>query len=99
LPASQKLEEALANHPSAQKRNRQRIKRTLRNRAVRSAVRTQMKTVREALLAKDATAARAALEEAKVALDQAASKGAIPKKSASRHVSRLSVQVHRLGKA
>jgi small subunit ribosomal protein S20 len=89
----------LANHPSAQKRNRQRIKRTLRNRAVRSAVRTQVKTVREAIAAKDAKAARAALEDATVALDQAASKGAIPRKSASRHVSRLSAQVHRLGKA
>ena len=89
----------MANHPSAEKRNRQRIKRTLRNRSVRSAVRTEVKAVHAAIAAKDVKAATAALATATVALDKAASKGAIPKKSASRHVSRLSAQVHRLGKA
>ncbi len=89
----------MANHPSAQKRNRQRIKRTLRNRTVKSAVRTQVKTVREAIGAKDAKAAKAALAEATVTLDKAAAKGAMPKKAASRRLSRLAAQVHKLGKA
>jgi small subunit ribosomal protein S20 len=87
----------LANHPSAQKRNRQRVKRTLRNRSIKSAVRTHMKTVRAAIDAKDAKAAQEALAQATVAIDQAASKGALPKKSASRKVSRLASQVHKLG--
>ncbi|HEV3193869.1 MAG TPA: 30S ribosomal protein S20 [Polyangiaceae bacterium] len=89
----------MANHPSAQKRNRQRIKRTLRNRAVKSAVRTHVKTVRAAIAAKDAKAARTALLEATVAIDKAAVKGVLPRKTASRTVSRLASAVHQLGKA
>ncbi len=89
----------MASHPSADKRNRQRIKRTLRNRSVRAALRTEVKAVRSALVAKDAKAAQTALLEATVALDKAATKGAIHPKAASRHVSRLAAQVHKLGKA
>jgi small subunit ribosomal protein S20 len=89
----------LANHPSAEKRNRQRVKRTLRNRAIKSAVRTHVKSVREAIEAKDEKAAKAALAEATVAIDKAASKGAVPKRSASRKVARLAHQVHKLGAA
>jgi small subunit ribosomal protein S20 len=89
----------MANHPSAEKRNRQRIKRTLRNRAVKSSVRTHVKNVRTAIAAKDAKGAQAALAAATVALDKAASKGAVAKKAASRAVSRLSSAVHQLVKA
>ena len=89
----------MANHPSAEKRNRQRIKRTLRNRAVKSAVRTHVKNVRAAVAAKDAKAAQTALHAATVALDKAATKGALPKKTASRTVSRLATAVSHLAKA
>jgi small subunit ribosomal protein S20 len=87
----------VANHPSAEKRNRQRVKRTTRNRAVVSSVRTLVKRVRTALHAKDKTAAESALKAATVALDKAATKGAYHPKAASRTISRLSAQVHRLG--
>jgi len=86
----------VANHPSAKKRNRQRVKRALRNRAIKSAVRTHVKSVREAIAAKDPKAAKAALDEATVAIDRASSKGAVPKRAASRKVSRLAHQVHKL---
>ena len=89
----------MANHPSAEKRNRQRIKRTVRNRAVKSAVRTHVKSVRDAVAAKDSKAAQAALTRATVALDRAAGKGVVPKKTASRTVSRLASAVHALKKA
>ncbi len=89
----------MANHPSAEKRNRQREKRTARNRGVRSAVRTQVKAARAAIASKDPAAAAKALTEASVALAKAASKGALPKKAASRKVSRLASAVHSLGKA
>jgi small subunit ribosomal protein S20 len=69
----------LANHPSAQKRNRQRVKRTLRNRAIKSAVRTHVKTVRAAVAAKDAKAAKKALAEATVAIDQASEEDCVAK--------------------
>jgi small subunit ribosomal protein S20 len=89
----------VANHPSAEKRNRQRIKRTIRNRAIKSAVRTQVKSVREAIAAKDPKAAATALAEATVALDRAAGRGAVQRKAASRTVSRLASQVHKLSQA
>ena len=87
----------MANHPSAEKRNRQRIKRTDRNRALTSSVRTLVKRVRTALHSKDKSAAETALKAATVALDKAATKGAVHVKAASRTISRLSAQVHRLG--
>jgi small subunit ribosomal protein S20 len=86
----------VANHPSAQKRNRQRIVKTARNRAISSSVRTLVKRVRTALHAKDKTAATTALKEATCALDKAATKGAVHAKAASRTIARLSAQVHRL---
>lgn len=89
----------MANHPSAEKRNRQRVKRTLRNRAVKSSVRTHVKNVRAAIAAKDSKTAQSALLAATVALDKAATKGAVPRKTASRTVSRLASAVHQLAKA
>ena len=86
----------MANHPSAEKRNRQRIKRTLRNRTIASSVRTLVKRVNTALAAKDKAGANAALLRAVKALDKAASKGVIHPKAASRTVSRLSARVHKL---
>ena len=87
----------MANHPSAEKRNRQRIVKTARNRAINSSVRTLVKRVRTALHAKDKDAATVALKAATTALDKAATKGAVHSKAASRTIARLSAQVHRLG--
>lgn len=89
----------MANHPSAEKRNRQRIVKTARNRAIKSSVRTLVKRVRTAIHAKDKEAAATALKDATVALDRASSKGAVHSKAASRTIGRLSAQVHRLGAA
>lgn len=89
----------MANHPSAEKRNRQRVTRTARNRAITSSVRTLVKRVRTALHAKDKDAAATALKAATVALDKAASKGVFHPKAASRTISRLSAQLHRLSAA
>lgn len=87
----------MANHPSSEKRNRQRIVRTARNRAVTSAVRSVVKRVRAAIETKDGAAAKKALVDATVALGRAASKGVFHQKAASRMVSRLSLAVHKLG--
>jgi small subunit ribosomal protein S20 len=86
----------VANHPSAEKRNRQRIKRTNRNRAVKSSVRTLVKRVRAAVEAKDPKTAAELLKTAVKSLDRAASKGVMHPKAASRAVSRLSASVHKL---
>lgn len=89
----------MANHASAEKRNRQRIKRTLRNRAVKSEFRTLVKTVREALDAGDTAAAQKALTPAISALDGAVSKGVMHRRTASRRVSRLAAAVNALASA
>jgi small subunit ribosomal protein S20 len=91
----------VSNHPSAEKRNRQRVVRTVRNRAVSSTVRTQVKRVRTALEEKNKEVAAKALATAISALDKASSKGVVHPKAASRTISRLSAQVARLaaGKA
>jgi small subunit ribosomal protein S20 len=87
----------VANHPSAEKRNRQRITRTARNRTIKSSVRTLVKTVRTAIAAKDKKAASEALKIAVKALDKSSTKGVVHEKAASRTVSRLTAQVHALG--
>jgi small subunit ribosomal protein S20 len=89
----------MANHASAEKRNRQRIKRTLRNRAVSSTVRTLVKRVRTAIETKNKEDAKVALASAISALDKAATKGVVHVKAAARTVSRLSAQVHKLTSA
>ncbi len=89
----------MANHPSAQKRNRQRITRTARNRAVASTIRTHVKRVRTALAGKDKAGATTALKAAIAQIDKAASKGVLHRKAASRTIARLSAQVHKLAQA
>jgi len=85
----------VANHASAEKRNRQRIKRTARNRAVKSEFRTLVKAVRQALNNGNIEAAKAALKPATSALDAAVTKGVLHRASASRRVSRIVSAVHK----
>jgi small subunit ribosomal protein S20 len=82
----------MANHASAEKRNRQRITKTARNRAAKSALRGTVKKARAALTAKDVTTATSAL-------DRAASKGVIPAKRASRVKGRLAAALHKAAAA
>jgi small subunit ribosomal protein S20 len=79
----------MANHPSAEKRNRQRIVRTERNRALKSALRTTVKKARAALGSGDTKVSATLVAAAESALARAASKGVIAKKSAARVTSRL----------
>ena len=78
----------MANVPSAEKRNRQRIKRRARNQSHLSTMRTYVKRVRTAIESKDAKTAEA-LKAAVRVIDKAASKGVIDRKTASRKISRL----------
>jgi small subunit ribosomal protein S20 len=87
----------MANVESAKKRIRQTEKRTLRNRHVRTTVRTMMKRVREALKAGDKQAARIALARAVRTIDMAVRKGVYHRNTGSRYISRLTSQVDRLG--
>jgi small subunit ribosomal protein S20 len=88
----------VANHASAVKRNRQRIKKTDRNRAAKSALRTEVKKARAAL--KDApTTAVTLVKAAASSLDRAASKGTIPAKRASRIKGRIARALHKAAAA
>jgi small subunit ribosomal protein S20 len=78
----------VANVPSAEKRNRQRIKRRARNQFHLSTMRTYVKRVRTAIESKDGKLAEM-LKAAVAIIDKAASKGVIDKKTASRKISRL----------
>jgi small subunit ribosomal protein S20 len=88
----------MANHASAEKRNRQRITRTRRNRSVKSTVRTAVKQARTAIdgAKQDASGLVVA---ATSALDRAASKGVLHPKAASRSKARLARALHKASKA
>lgn len=86
----------MANIKSAEKANRQRIRRTARNVAQKTAMRTAIKRLRAAIGQKKAKEAQALLKGAVQAIDKAASKGVIKKGTASRSVSRLTVAVSNL---
>ena len=78
----------MANTKSAMKRIRQSENRRLRNRGVRSKVRTAVKTARSAL-AETTGDARATVLEAIRALDKAVTKGVIHRNTAARKKSAL----------
>ncbi len=83
----------MANIRSAKKRFRQAEKRTLRNRAAKSQLRTSMKKARLAVQTGNQEAAMAAFRAAVALIDKTASKGIIHSRTAARYKSRLA---HRL---
>jgi len=83
----------MANHPSAEKRNRQRIRRTDRNRRVKGNARTLVKKARIAIASGKGTDSAKAVLDAIRAIDRAASKGVVHAKTAARTKSRLAMAV------
>ena len=65
----------------------------LRNRAVKSELRTQIKKVLTAVSKKDKSGSQSALQDAYRLLDKAVAKGILHKNNASRHKSRLAARV------
>ena len=65
-----------------------------RNKAIKSGVKTAIKKVNAAFVAKDAEAAKSALLNATSVIDKAATKGVYHKNNASRKVSRLTKAVN-----
>ncbi len=78
----------MANIRSAQKRNRQNVKRAALNRVVRGNARTALKRARQSL-DNDAPESREQVFVAMRALDKAASKGVLHPNNAARRKSRL----------
>ncbi len=84
----------MPNIKSAEKRLRQSRKRRDRNRAVRSEIRTRVKTL---LGTEDPAAAADQLGKVSSLLDRAARRGVIPPNAAARRKARLARHVSRLG--
>jgi small subunit ribosomal protein S20 len=87
----------LANIRSQIKRNRQNELARMRNKSVRSALKTYARRVRESLAAGDREAAETALRRANRAYDEAVSKGVIHKNNAANHKARLARSINRGG--
>jgi small subunit ribosomal protein S20 len=87
----------LARIKSGVKRHKQSLKRRIRNRHVRSTVKTAVKDVRSEI-AGGAEKCAELLSNAASVLARAGSKGVLHKKTASRKVSRLAKAVHKATK-
>ncbi len=87
----------MATNNSAEKRNRQNIKRHAANKAAKTAVRSSAKKVVAASKGKDKSDAEAALKDMIKTIDTAARKGIVSKNAASRKKSRMQRLVNSLG--
>jgi small subunit ribosomal protein S20 len=86
----------MANHASAEKRNRQRLNRAARNKNVRSTLRTAVKNARVALAAGDGAKASDQVKRASVLLARAASRGVVHTRTAARTTSRIQAALAKL---
>ena len=86
----------MANIKSQKKRIRTAEKARIRNKAVRSELKTAVKGVRQAVEAKDLDAAQTAANKAGRLLDKAASKGVIHKNQAAKRKSGVQKLVNNL---
>lgn len=86
----------MANIKSAKKRIKVIETKTMRNKAIKSKVKTMIKKVEAAIEAKDKAAAEAALKTATSEINKAASKGIYHKNNAARKVSRLTLAVNKM---
>ena len=86
----------MANHKSAEKRNRQAQVRRMRNRVNRSKMKTAIKGLNEAIENGNVEEAKSALTVTVPVIAKTASKGTIHKKNASRKISRLTKRVNQM---
>ncbi len=86
----------MAHHKSAKKRIRQNEKRKLRNRHIRSTLRTAIKNINEMIEEKNGEGSKAILSKTISTIDKAASQGIIHKNNAARRISRINQKVNAL---
>jgi small subunit ribosomal protein S20 len=86
----------MANTASARKRIRQTLRRTERNHARKSRMRTFVKKVESAISGGDKAAAAEALKAAQPEMQRAAGKGVIHGNTVARKLSRLSARIKAL---
>ncbi len=93
---SKEILEFMANIASAQKRIRQTVVRTARNKARRSRVHTYVRKLEEAIAAGDHAKAREAFIAAQPEMQRAVTKGVFKANTISRRMSRFSARVKSL---
>ena len=86
----------MATHKSAIKRDRQSKVRQLRNKSIKSHLKTMIKRVKSAVESKNYEEAQENLARAIPTIDKAATKGIIHKRNAARKTSRLTRNVNAL---
>lgn len=86
----------MANHKSAEKRNRQSQVRRLRNRVNKTQMKNAVRKVNEAVLAGSVDEAKEALKIAIPVIARTAAKGSLHWRNASRKVSRLTKSVNKI---
>jgi small subunit ribosomal protein S20 len=89
----------MANTASARKRIRQTERRTLRNHARKTRMRTFVKKVEAAIAGGDQTVAAAALKAAQPEMQRAAGKGVIHRNTVARKLSRMNKRIKQLSAA
>jgi small subunit ribosomal protein S20 len=88
----------LGKSKSAAKRHKQSLKKRIRNRHIRSTVKTAVKGVRAVVAEGAAANALETLSKAVSIIARAGSKGVLHKKTVARKVARLSKAVHKAAK-
>ncbi len=86
----------MANHKSAEKRIRQTLKRTERNKYYRTRIKNLSRALNEAVDSSDLTKAQEALKVANKDIHSFVSKGILSKNTAARKISRLNARVKKL---
>lgn len=89
----------MANHKSAEKRNRQAQASRLRNKINKTKMKSSIKKLDAAVIAGTADLIKDALREATSVIAKTASKGTIHKRNASRKISRLAKRVNKMNSA
>lgn len=87
----------MATHKSAEKRARQAVRKNKRNATALGAVRTFEKKLRIAIAGGDGKAAQTLLNAYMSKVTKVATKGVLPKKTASRKMARLANHVSKIG--
>ena len=87
----------MAVHKSAEKRMRQNETRRVRNRHIKTGIKTMVKRVREAVQEKNEAKAKEALARVIPLVDKAANQGVIHWRNRSRKISRLARLVNAMG--
>jgi small subunit ribosomal protein S20 len=86
----------MANHPSAEKRNRQTLRRTEVNRARVSRIRSFVKKVETAIASGDKNAEKQAYADAAPEMQRGVGKGVVHQRTVARKLSRLSARIKAL---